>query len=105
MYYPPGQMVPHFAPLPLQQSLPLMNQTSQLVPQSLYSKYSTKSSYERLSSLSVEGVSKMISTFDGICKQSLPAYQETMLKHNINGRVLLVCDLNELKVVLGKMEY
>lgn len=56
---------------------------------------------EKLSCQSVDGICKMIGTMEGLSTANLLSYQETISRHNINGKVLLCCDLQELKAVLA----
>ncbi|XP_022648948.1 kinase D-interacting substrate of 220 kDa-like isoform X8 [Varroa destructor] len=82
MYYPPNSS----NALPL----PLLRQSGRPL-----------SFPERLSAQTKDGICKMLSCLDGLSSANLSAYQESINKHNINGRVLLSCDLQELKVVLN----
>ncbi|XP_076752387.1 ankyrin repeat-rich membrane spanning isoform X2 [Xylocopa sonorina] len=54
----------------------------------------------RLSSLTVNGVSELIDRMDSINPNQAPQYKQVIKENNINGRVLLHCDLQELKKVL-----
>ncbi|XP_035709866.1 kinase D-interacting substrate of 220 kDa B isoform X2 [Folsomia candida] len=55
---------------------------------------------KKLSSMAVEGVCDLLIALTGIKSSQLTKYQETVRRNNINGRVLLSCDLQELKLVL-----
>ncbi|XP_071489688.1 uncharacterized protein [Diadema antillarum] len=50
--------------------------------------------------LTVKDVCDRLLSLDGIDKHSIPRYQTRIAEHNINGPVLLQCDLDELKIVL-----
>lgn len=54
----------------------------------------------KLSTLNVEGVCKLISNMDDLNPEAVPKYVQTVKDQNINGRVLLYCDLDELKKVV-----
>lgn len=58
----------------------------------------------KLSSLNVEGVCKLLEKLDDLDAQSVQDYINTIKSNNINGRVLLHCDLDELKKLL-KMSF
>ncbi|KMQ97513.1 kinase d-interacting substrate [Lasius niger] len=53
----------------------------------------------KLSSLSVNGVCDLIDKIDSLNATQAPAYKQVVKENNINGRVLLHCDLQELKKV------
>ncbi|XP_072767062.1 uncharacterized protein Arms isoform X2 [Anoplolepis gracilipes] len=53
----------------------------------------------KLSSLSVNGVCDMIDKIDSLNSIQAPTYKQVVKDNNINGRVLLHCDLQELKKV------
>lgn len=53
----------------------------------------------KLSTLTVEGVCKLLSKIEDMNSTSLKEYTEVIKQNNINGRVLLHCDLDELKKV------
>ncbi|ROT65869.1 hypothetical protein C7M84_016147 [Penaeus vannamei] len=55
---------------------------------------------KKLSSLSIEGLFEIFSKVEGVSTGILPAYKERFIEHNINGKVLLHCDLDDLKKVL-----
>lgn len=55
---------------------------------------------ERLSMMSVPEVCQLLSRLNGINKTFLPQYQDCVTINNISGRVLVACDLNELRQVL-----
>lgn len=54
---------------------------------------------KRLSSLSVDGVCKLLYKIEDINSAALPEYNKMIKEHNITGKVLLHCDLDELKKV------
>lgn len=56
----------------------------------------------KLSSLSVNGVCDLIDKVESLNSIQAPIYKQAIKENNINGRVLLHCDLQELKKV---MEY
>ncbi|KAK3930848.1 Kinase D-interacting substrate of 220 kDa [Frankliniella fusca] len=58
----------------------------------------------KLSELSVDGVCQMFSKIPDINPTQVARYTGIIREHNINGRVLLHCDLDELKKVL-KMSF
>ncbi|XP_034241377.1 kinase D-interacting substrate of 220 kDa B isoform X3 [Thrips palmi] len=58
----------------------------------------------KLSELSVDGVCQMFSKIPDINSSQVARYTSIIKEHNINGRVLLHCDLDELKKVL-KMSF
>ncbi|OQR69440.1 kinase D-interacting substrate of 220 kDa-like [Tropilaelaps mercedesae] len=88
MYYSPNysNAIPPMTGFPV----PLLRQFSRTV-----------TPLERLSVQSVDGICKILAGLDGLSGINLPIYQESICKNNINGRVLLSCDLQELKTVLG----
>jgi len=53
-----------------------------------------------LSQLSSNDIVKQISEIDGINCESIALYQMQLKDHNINGKVLAACDLNELRDAL-----
>ncbi|XP_063845071.1 kinase D-interacting substrate of 220 kDa B-like isoform X8 [Scylla paramamosain] len=55
---------------------------------------------KKLSTLSVEGLFEVFSKVEGVSASMLPTYKEKLQEHNINGKVLLHCDLDDLKKVL-----
>ncbi|KAJ8969884.1 hypothetical protein NQ317_011176 [Molorchus minor] len=55
----------------------------------------------RLSTLNVDGVCKLISNMSEINPDSVSDYIKVIKEQNINGRVLLHCDLFELKTLLS----
>ncbi|GAB6020752.1 hypothetical protein CHUAL_003414 [Chamberlinius hualienensis] len=57
-----------------------------------------------LTSLSVYGVCDLVSALEGIPPSYLKKYKETIKESNINGRVLMFCDVDELKKVM-KMSF
>lgn len=59
---------------------------------------------KRLSSLTVEGVGKLLYKIEDINDLMLPEYCNLIKEHNITGKVLLHCDLDELKKLL-KMSF
>ncbi|XP_056641807.1 kinase D-interacting substrate of 220 kDa B isoform X1 [Diorhabda sublineata] len=58
----------------------------------------------RLSTLNVDGVVKLLSNISDLNPNALEDYVKTIKENNINGRVLLHCDLEELKKLL-KMNF
>lgn len=57
----------------------------------------------RLSTLNVEGVCKLLSKMEDLKPEALSMYVQTIKEQNINGRVLLHCDLDDLKKVISFM--
>lgn len=55
----------------------------------------------QLSSLTTESVCERMKHIDGIDPNMLPHYNATIKKANINGRVLMHCNLDELKKEMG----
>ncbi|XP_045107810.1 kinase D-interacting substrate of 220 kDa B-like isoform X3 [Portunus trituberculatus] len=55
---------------------------------------------KKLSTLSVDGLFEVFSKVEGVSASLLPTYKEKLQEHNINGKVLLHCDLDDLKKVL-----
>ena len=53
----------------------------------------------KLGRLSVEGVCDLLSYLPNFKGTSAEVYQDAIRRNNITGRVLLCCDLNELKGV------
>jgi len=60
---------------------------------------------KKLSTMSVDGVCDLLVCLTGIKSSQLSRYQDTVRKNNVNGRVLLSCELNELKLVHPKKCY
>lgn len=54
----------------------------------------------KLSSLSVNGVCDLIDKIENLNSIQAPIYKQAIKENNINGRVLLHCDLQELKKVI-----
>ncbi|XP_076680396.1 ankyrin repeat-rich membrane spanning isoform X3 [Andrena cerasifolii] len=54
----------------------------------------------RLSSLTVNGVCDLVDKIESLNANQAPQYKSVIKENNINGRVLLHCDLQELKKVL-----
>ncbi|XP_076293167.1 ankyrin repeat-rich membrane spanning isoform X2 [Lasioglossum baleicum] len=54
----------------------------------------------RLSSLAVSGVCDLVDRIESLNPNQAPQYKNVIKENNINGRVLLHCDLQELKKVL-----
>ncbi|KAK1129938.1 hypothetical protein K0M31_019633 [Melipona bicolor] len=54
----------------------------------------------RLSSLTINGICDLIDRIESINPNQAPQYKQVIKENNINGRVLLHCDLQELKKVL-----
>lgn len=50
--------------------------------------------------MDVEGVCDLLVSLTGIKSSQVTKYQETVRKNNICGRVLISCDLADLKLVL-----
>lgn len=57
----------------------------------------------KLSSLSVNGVCDLIDKIESLNSIQAPIYKQAIKENNINGRVLLHCDLQELKKVIFGM--
>lgn len=57
-----------------------------------------------MSSLNVDGVCKLFTKIEDLQASSISNYVKVIKDNNINGRVLLHCDLNELKKLL-KMSF
>lgn len=53
----------------------------------------------RLSSLTVNGVCDLVDRIESLNANQAPQYKSVIKENNINGRVLLHCDLQELKKV------
>lgn len=53
----------------------------------------------RLSTLNVDGVCKLLSSLEDLNQSVVPEYIRLIKENNINGRVLLHCDLDDLKKV------
>lgn len=53
----------------------------------------------RLSSLSVDGLCDLLDKIQDLNMNQIPHYKEIIRENNISGRVLLHCDLMELKSV------
>lgn len=49
--------------------------------------------------MSIEGLFEIFSKVEGVSTGMLPTYKERFIEHNINGKVLLHCDLDDLKKV------
>ncbi|XP_071446780.1 kinase D-interacting substrate of 220 kDa B [Hetaerina americana] len=58
----------------------------------------------RLSAMSVSAICELIGRLPDITPALVPIYQETMKENNLSGRVILHCDLDDLKKVL-KMNF
>uniref|UniRef100_A0AAR5PQA6 KAP NTPase domain-containing protein n=1 Tax=Dendroctonus ponderosae TaxID=77166 RepID=A0AAR5PQA6_DENPD len=54
----------------------------------------------RLSTLNVEGVCKLLSSLEDLNQTVVPKYIRLIKENNINGKVLLHCDLDDLKKLL-----
>lgn len=78
-------------PMPIHQQIPLAPVTT-LQPEVLET---------RLSTLNVDGLCKLLSKMEDLNAAALPNYIKIIRDNNINGRVLLHCDLNELKQLLN----
>jgi len=59
----------------------------------------------KLSSLNVDGVCDLLAKIDDMSSSFLPGYTSVIRENNINGRVLLHCDLDELKKVCMPASY
>ncbi|XP_050730432.1 kinase D-interacting substrate of 220 kDa B-like isoform X8 [Eriocheir sinensis] len=55
---------------------------------------------KRLSTLTIDGLFDVFSKVEGVSTGMLPAYKDRLQEHNINGKVLMHCDLDDLKKVL-----
>nr|XP_053644510.1 kinase D-interacting substrate of 220 kDa B-like isoform X1 [Cherax quadricarinatus] len=55
---------------------------------------------KKLSTLTIEGLFEVFSKVEGL-STTLPSYKDRFLENNINGKVLLHCDLDDLKKVLN----
>ncbi|XP_076265241.1 ankyrin repeat-rich membrane spanning isoform X2 [Rhynchophorus ferrugineus] len=55
----------------------------------------------KLSTLNVDGVCNLISNMDDLNQSAVSGYVKLIKEHNVNGRVLLHCDLNDLKKLLN----
>ncbi|XP_015838726.1 kinase D-interacting substrate of 220 kDa B isoform X2 [Tribolium castaneum] len=56
---------------------------------------------KRLSTLSVDGVCKLLGVTEDLNSAAVPDYCKVIKQHNISGKVLLHCDLDELKKLLN----
>nr|XP_045615687.1 kinase D-interacting substrate of 220 kDa B-like isoform X5 [Procambarus clarkii] len=56
---------------------------------------------KKLSSLTIEGLFHVFSKVEGVSTTLISSYKERFIEHNINGKVLLHCDLDDLKKVLN----
>ncbi|XP_066960027.1 kinase D-interacting substrate of 220 kDa B isoform X4 [Macrobrachium rosenbergii] len=97
-----GYGPPHF--LPSIQSAPSVDYN---VPMSISQPLSTtqaalpaEAADKKLSTLSIEGLFEIFSKVEGVSINMLPSYKERLMEHNINGKVLLHCNLDDLKQVL-----
>lgn len=54
----------------------------------------------KLSTLTVDGVCKLLNKIEDMNPAAVQEYTSVIKENNINGRVLLHCDLDELKKVL-----
>ncbi|XP_066149832.1 kinase D-interacting substrate of 220 kDa B [Euwallacea fornicatus] len=54
----------------------------------------------RLPTLNVDGVCKLLSSMEDLNQNAIPDYIRLIKENNINGRVLLHCDLDDLKKLL-----
>ncbi|XP_017768310.1 PREDICTED: kinase D-interacting substrate of 220 kDa isoform X3 [Nicrophorus vespilloides] len=55
----------------------------------------------KLSSLNVDGICKLLQKMDEFSPDALTEYTDILKQNNVNGRVLLHCDLEELKRLLN----
>ena len=53
-----------------------------------------------MSSLNVDGVCKLFEKLDDVSPESLQQYKTVVKQNNINGKVLLHCDIDDLKKLL-----
>lgn len=58
----------------------------------------------KLSTLNVDGVCRLLDNLDDLSPVAATNYKSVLHENNINGRVLLHCDLDELKKIL-KMNF
>ncbi|KAF5273996.1 hypothetical protein FQA39_LY01111 [Lamprigera yunnana] len=56
---------------------------------------------DKLSQLSVDGICKLLSKIEDLDLKLLARYKEVIKENNVNGKVLLHCDLSELKKLLN----
>ncbi|XP_063923502.1 kinase D-interacting substrate of 220 kDa B isoform X3 [Zophobas morio] len=99
MYQPPTLVGwPNWNEAPVQVTNP------QMVPLAPVTSLAPEVFEKRLSSLSVDGVCKLLYKIEEINSAALPEYSKVIKEHNITGKVLLHCDLDELKKLL-KMSF
>lgn len=55
----------------------------------------------KLSTLTVDGICKLLNTIEEIEPTTVIKYKKVIQENNVNGRVLLHCDLDELKKLLN----
>ncbi|XP_014470021.1 PREDICTED: kinase D-interacting substrate of 220 kDa isoform X2 [Dinoponera quadriceps] len=84
---------------PLLPSESLSKPTIPMLPKSTIPMLPSEMMEIKLSSLSVNGVCELIDKIDNMNPAQIPTYKHIVKESNINGRVLLHCDLNELKKV------
>lgn len=59
----------------------------------------------RLSQLTVDGVCDLIQKIEDINQESASRYIAIVKENNVNGKVLIHCDMNELKKVMMIVRY
>nr|CAD7429737.1 unnamed protein product [Timema monikensis] len=99
--YPQPSMVgwpPHW--LSMQDSMSMMPRPSLYPQMSAVTVLPSEVLDVKLSSLSVDGVCDLFTKVEDLNSPSTPQYVSVMRENNISGRVLLHCDLEELKKVL-----
>ncbi|KAG1664676.1 Kinase D-interacting substrate [Nymphon striatum] len=55
----------------------------------------------KLEAMTAEDVGKLLDSVKGILKPNLAVYKKNLIDNNVSGLVLLTCDLDELKKVVG----
>jgi ankyrin repeat-rich membrane spanning protein len=80
---------------------PVQVTNPQIVPMAPVTTLAPEVFEKRLSSLSVDGVCKLLYKIEDINSAALPEYNKMIKEHNITGKVLLHCDLDELKKLLS----
>ncbi|XP_060527661.1 kinase D-interacting substrate of 220 kDa B isoform X3 [Cylas formicarius] len=92
MYAQPQEMWPQFDPMPRMPAHPAIGLPTGLEPDIADC---------ALSNLNVEGVCKLLSKIRDLSQNALPEYVKLIRDNNINGKVLLHCDLDDLKALLN----
>ncbi|GFT43189.1 kinase D-interacting substrate of 220 kDa [Nephila pilipes] len=82
--FPSGQLTPH----------------NTYYPSSKSSSMTVLPDQEKLSSLTVNGIADLLKSQEKLNKKKVESYIEAIEENNINGQVLLTCDLKELKETL-----